>query len=178
MALPVCTIGHSTRPLDEFLGLLDEAGIACLVDVRKLPGSDRFPQFNADRLTASLHQRGIRYARWPALCGRRTAAEVRKLPEDRFWRNASFSRYARWAQGEAFGEALEVLMHEAGQRRCVVMCAEAVWWRCHRRIIADHLLARGIEVVHIMAPGKQVPATLTAGAMMAHGRVMYPAQGE
>lgn len=173
--LPIFTIGHSSRSIDAFLALLAESRLQCLVDVRRSPGSRAFPHFDAAALEASLAQAGIACWRLPALCGRRSAAEVRNLPVDGFWRNASFARYASWAQSEAFGRALDELLERAAGERCALMCAEAVWWRCHRRIIADHLLARGREVRHIMGPGKVVAATLTRGARTSHGTVVYPA---
>ena len=171
----IFTIGHSTRPIEEFLALLEASDVQCVVDVRRLPGSRAFPQYDADTLIKSLKQVNIDHWRLPALCGRRSAGEVRDLPVDHFWTNASFARYASWAQGNAFTEALDALVERARSERCVVMCAEAVWWRCHRRIIADHLLARGCEVQHIMGPGKVVAASLTPGAQVCKGEVLYPA---
>lgn len=168
------TIGHSSRTIDEFLALLADSKVACIVDVRRLPGSRKFPHFDQEELHASLTGVGIDYWRLSALCGRRNAGEVRGLPVDHFWRNASFSRYASWAHSEAFTQALDALQERAESERCALMCAEAVWWRCHRRIIADCLLARGCEVRHIMGAGKANPATLTKGARTLGGRVVYP----
>lgn len=172
---PIFTLGHSNRDSEGFLALLAAARVQCLVDVRRLPGSRALPHFNADGLTASLQAAGMTYWRLPALCGRRSAREVRDLPLDGFWRNASFARYAAWARGEAFADALARLLERAQHERCALMCAEAVWWRCHRRIIADHLLARGCDVRHIMGPNKVMLATLTPGAQLRGGAVVYPA---
>lgn len=154
--------------------LLDESHVACVVDVRRLPGSRAFPQYDADALRESLAQAGIDYVHMTALGGRRG----RSLPADdmrnALWRNASFRHYADYALTPPFAGALQQLEARAEQQRCALMCAEAVWWRCHRRIIADHLLARGHTVCHIMAPGKVVPATLTPGARVENGSVTYP----
>jgi uncharacterized protein (DUF488 family) len=152
-ALPVFTIGHSSRPLEVFLGLLAESRIACVVDVRRLPGSRSFPQYNADALAASLSASGIDYWHVPALCGRRTVGELDGVPPENFWSNASFARYAAHARSATFANGLDELVQRSARQRCALMCSEAVWWRCHRRIIADHLIARGEQVVHIMGPG-------------------------
>lgn len=174
----IFTIGHSNRTVDDFLALLHESDVQCVVDVRRLPGSDTFPHFNADALKASLAAVDIDYWRLPALCGRRSAGEVRNLPVEPFWRNASFARYAAWAHSNAFAQALRALRKHARTQRCVLMCSEAVWWRCHRRIIADHLLADGCDVSHIMDAGKVVSAKLTQGACIREGRVVYSTADE
>lgn len=172
---PIFTIGHSTRPIEEFLTLLQDSRVQCVVDVRRLPGSRAFPQFDADALRDSLAQSNIAYWHLLSLCGRRSAGEVRGLPADDFWTNASFARYAAWARGEEFRQGLDELIERARTERCALMCSEAVWWRCHRRIIADHLLARGCDVFHIMGPGKVVAAELTRGASIVDGEVVYSA---
>jgi uncharacterized protein (DUF488 family) len=172
----VYTIGHSTRTLDAFVGLLGESGIECVVDVRRLPGSRAFPHFNAEPLSAALAAEGIDYWHATVLGGRRRAGEVVDAGADAFWTNASFRRYAAHARSRAFRAALDELQARALEQRCVLMCAEAVWWRCHRRIIADHLLARGCPVLHIMGPGQVDPAALTTGAAIADGEVIYPGQ--
>lgn len=170
----VFTIGHSNRPLAAFLDLLAESDIACVVDVRRLPGSRAFPQYDADALRDSLAAAGIDYVHMTGLGGRRG----RTLPADdtrnAMWRNASFRRYADYALTAPFAEALAEMESRAARERCTLMCAEAVWWRCHRRIITDHLLARGHEVFHIMGPGKVVPATLMPGAHVVDETVTYP----
>ena len=171
---PVFTIGHSSRPLGVFLALLAAARVGCVVDVRRLPGSRTFPQYDADALAQSLAQKNMDYWHLGALCGRRTAGEVQGLPQGDFWRNASFARYAAWARGETFAEGLQLLIERAQATRCAVMCSEAVWWRCHRRIIADHLLARGVDVRHILGPDRTEAAELTRGACIRHRTVVYP----
>ena len=173
-SLQMFTIGHSSRPLAAFLTLLDESNIECVVDVRRLPGSRSFPQYNADALAASLASRGIDYWHLDALCGRRSTGELHGVAPEAFWSNASFARYAAYARSDAFADGLRELMQRARQQRCAVMCSEAVWWRCHRRIIADHLLALGVSVCHIMGPGKVVAATLTRGSQVRNGEIIYP----
>ncbi|MEP6882997.1 MAG: DUF488 domain-containing protein, partial [Dokdonella sp.] len=133
--VPTCifTIGHSTRPIGQFLELLAESRIECVVDVRRLPGSRRFPQYDAEPLEKSLASQDIDYWHLEALCGRRSKAELEGAIADAFWRNASFGRYAAYARSTAFAEGLEALLNRAHEQRCALMCAEAVWWRCHRR---------------------------------------------
>lgn len=172
--LQIFTIGHSSRQLAAFFALLDESKIECVVDVRRLPGSRSFPQYNADELAASLAARSIDYWHLDALCGRRSARELEGAAPEAFWSNASFARYAAYARSDAFAEGMRGLMQRAQRQRCVVMCSEAVWWRCHRRIISDHLLALGVSVCHIMGPGKVVAATLTRGAQVPNAKVIYP----
>lgn len=169
---PIFTIGHSNRPLEDFLALLDESNIARVVDVRSLPGSRAFPQYDAENLCQSLADAGVQYEHMAGLGGRRKGAA--DDTRNALWRNASFRRYADYALTPAFADALQTLEARAASERCAVMCAEAVWWRCHRRIIADHLLARGHVVCHIMGPGKVTPATLTPGAHAENGTVTYP----
>ena len=170
----IFTIGHSNRPLEEFLGLLEESRIECVVDVRRLPGSRACPQYDADALALSLTERAIDYWYLPPLCGRRSKRDLDGMPPETFWTNASFARYAAYARGDAFAEGLQELQVRARDQRCAVMCSEAVWWRCHRRIITDHLLALGVPVLHIMGPGKIDAATLTRGAHIESGEVVYP----
>lgn len=170
------TVGHSTHPLEEFVDLLHGAGVAEVVDVRRLPGSNRFPWFNEDALAQSLPQARIAYRRAEALGGRRNAS--RDVPDDvnALWRNRSFHNYADHALGEVFVEGLDELIRRNDDAGPVaVMCSEAVWWRCHRRIIADHLLARDVPVGHLMPDGRIVPADLTPGAERRDGAVVYPA---
>ncbi len=177
---PTCvfTIGHSTRPIGQFLELLAESRIECVVDVRRLPGSRRFPQYNAEPLEENLATQDIDYWHLEALCGRRSKAELEGAIPDTFWRNASFGRYAAYARSTAFADGLEALLNRAHEQRCALMCAEAVWWRCHRRIIADHLLARGVCVFHIMGQGSVVAAELTRGALLDGDNVIYPVSAE
>ena len=169
------TIGHSTRPLDEFISLLQASSIECVVDVRRLPGSRAYPQYNSDALQKSLADVGIEYWHLTAIAGRRRAKEVQASAESTFWTNSSFRRYAAYAHTQEFHAGLQALEQRAQQQACAVMCAEAVWWRCHRRIISDYLLADGFRVLHIMGAGKVDTATLTKGACIIDGRPVYPA---
>lgn len=174
---PLFTIGHSNRSAEEFLGLLQRHHITLLIDVRKLAGSRSFPHFNADVLADHLSRHDIGYRHMEALTGRRPVN--RDIPDEvnGWWSNRSFHNYADHAITDGFREALEELRGLAAAHRPAVMCSEAVWWRCHRRIIADHLLAAGDEVVHIMGPGDPVAAELSGGAVVRDGRLTYPASG-
>lgn len=170
------TVGHSTHPMDEFLALLHRAGAGLVADVRRLPGSRRYPWFDQDALCASLAAHGIRYRRISGLTGRRPVQ--RDVPDEvnALWRNRSFHNYADHALGQEFADGLhELIEHTDPGHPPVVMCSEAVWWRCHRRIIADHLLARGLRVAHLMPDGRLADAALTPGAVASDGRVRYPA---
>lgn len=175
MTEPILTIGHSNRPLDEFLGLLDEHGIARIVDVRRLPGSARYPWFDHDALAASLDEVGIGYRREEALTGRRGRSHDVPPEINAWWENQSFHNYADHALGEDFSRSLTELVEQTGAQRVAVMCSEAVWWRCHRRIIADHLLARGRRVRHVIGAGHADAAELSDGARVGQdGTVTYP----
>lgn len=177
--LTIHTIGHSTRPLADFIALLQENGIDCVVDVRAFPGSRRHPQFNRESLEAALPAKGLAYVHMRALGGRRKADEALVDSPNTLWRNDSFRRYADHALSEEFREALEALEALAREHRCALMCAEAVWWRCHRRLIADWLLARGHDVRHILNAGKTEAASLTPGARVTDSaQVIYPAGPE
>lgn len=171
----ILTVGHSTHPLDEFLTLLSDAGVGLVADVRRLPGSRRYPWFDADALSGSLADAGIRYERIDALTGRRPVQHDVPDEVDALWRNRSFHNYADYALGPDFACGLDELIRRGEGSRTAVMCSEAVWWRCHRRIIADHLLARGLRVGHLMPDGRLSPAALTPGAVIRGTRVEYPA---
>ena len=148
---PVFTIGHSTRPYAEFVALLQDNAVQCVVDVRKLTGSRRHPQYNADALAAALAQDGIGYQHIAALGGRRGRTLASGVPSPNgFWTNDSFRRYADYAMGEEFAHGLQQLLQLADRQRCALMCAEAVWWRCHRRLVSDLLQHRGWQVLHIV----------------------------
>ena len=173
---PVFTIGHSTRPVAELIGLLQENGIAELVDVRSVPRSRFNPQFNADALGAALAAAGIGYCHLRALGGLRHRKKGLPPSPNTLWRVGSFRNYADYAETAEFREGLDALIALAAERRCAIMCAEAVWWRCHRRIITDYLLAQGIPVLHIMGEGKTDAATPTPGIeCRADGSLLYPA---
>jgi uncharacterized protein (DUF488 family) len=173
---PFFTIGHSNRSLEEFVGLLNETGIELVVDVRKVPMSRTNPQFNRDTLPQSLASSGIRYEHLAALGGLRGKARTVPADVNGFWTNESFHNYADYALSEQFHAGLEHVLDEGRQRRSAIMCSEAVWWRCHRRIIADHLIASGENIFHIMGAGRLEPARLTPGAIVQSGtEVVYPA---
>jgi uncharacterized protein (DUF488 family) len=172
---PVFTVGHSTRTLAEFIELLRSERIDMVVDVRSTPRSRRNPEYNIDRLPGSLADSTIGYQHIAELGGRR--GKARDVPQDTngFWENQSFHNYADFAfSSDSFAAGLARLVGLAAQRRCAIMCAEAVWWRCHRRIIADYLIAQGHTVLHLMAPSQVVAAQLTAGAERMGDRVVYP----
>jgi len=160
------TIGHSTRSLEEFGDLLAENGIALLADVRTIPRSRTNPQFNTDVLPDALAARDISYRHLAELGGLRGKRKDRAESPNNFWENSSFRNYADYAGTEAFREGLKNLRALGHKQTTAIMCAEAVWWRCHRRIIADYLLAAGEEVFHIMGPGKVEPARLTPAAQV------------
>lgn len=166
----VITIGHSTRSLGEFLDLLRVAGVSVLVDVRIAPGSRRHPQFGKDALAAALAAAGIRYVHAPDLGGRR---QGRADSPHVGWRNASFRAYADHMESPAFQEAIASVIATARSQTVALMCAEAVPWRCHRQLIADALVAHGLEVVHVIGPGESRPHALTPFARLEDGRIIY-----
>jgi uncharacterized protein (DUF488 family) len=176
MASAVWTIGHSTRPLDEFLGLLVHYQLEAVADVRRFPASRRHPHYAAASLSASLTGHGIGYRWLPQLGGRRRALEN---SPNTAWRNASFRGYADYIQTDEFAAGLEQLLELSGGARTAIMCAEAVWWRCHRALIADVLRVRGIEVVHILDMAHTTLHPFTSAARIVEGRLTYaPADGE
>jgi uncharacterized protein (DUF488 family) len=171
----IYTIGHSTRPIDELVGMLRENGVDLLVDVRTVPRSRFNPQFNGEALAAPLKAEGIGYVQLRALGGLRHHPKGAPPSPNTLWHNASFRAYADYAMTAAFREGLAELRGLAEQHRPAIMCAEAVWWRCHRRIITDYLLAGGALVRHIKAPGKCEDASLTPGAEpQPDGSILYP----
>ena len=172
----IFTIGHSTRTLPEFVTLLRHVDVTLLVDVRSIPRSRTTPQFNGDTLPDFLAADGIGYRHLSALGGRRHHRKGAPASLNMYWRVAAFRSYADYAETEEFRAGLDTLRALARNDRCAIMCAEAVWWRCHRRIITDYLLAGGTRIEHIMGPGQVVPATLTPGARVtAEGTLGYPA---
>ena len=175
MTAPFFTIGHSTRSLAEFTGLLKESGIDLLVDVRSIPRSRTNPQFNQDTLPDALRTERVAYVHFAALGGRRSKCSPDQPSPNTYWTHPAFRHYADYALGCSFREALEELRVLGHAQRCAIMCSEAVWWRCHRRIVADYLLARGETVLHIMGPHQVRPATLTPQALLQpDGAVIYP----
>lgn len=186
----IWTIGHSTRTIDEFISLLKANEINLLADVRTWPGSKRYPHFNKDALATSLSEQGIRYEHFPELGGKR-----KSKPDSRntAWRNASFRGYADYMETEQFQNGIERLLNIAGQGAeswavaekrydgseavtpcaIAIMCAEAVWWRCHRSLIADCLKARGVEVLHVLGATKVDPHPYTPAARIVNGELSY-----
>ena len=169
-ASPIYTIGHSTRTLDAFLELLRREDIRFLVDVRRFPGSRRHPQFASAALATELRAAGIDYRHMPSLGGRRDADPMSRNVG---WRNASFRGYADHMATREFQDALDELIAIAQRVPATVMCAEAVLWRCHRNLIADALVARGLTVRHIMDAATK-SHTLTSFGRVKNGRVEYP----
>ena len=167
----IWTIGHSTRKIEVFISLLEENGIKLLADVRSLPGSKRYPQFNKETFAESLNAHGIRHEHFPELGGRR-----KSKPDSRntAWRNVSFRGYADYMETKEFHKGVERLLDLARETGPVaIMCAEAVWWRCHRSLIADYLKVRGIEVVHIVDANKIEPHPFTSAAHLIDGALSY-----
>jgi uncharacterized protein (DUF488 family) len=165
----IYTIGHSTRTLDELLDLLRENGITMLVDIRTVPRSRTNPQFNTDLLERELPHEGIAYKHMPDLGGLRRA---KPDSENTVWENASFRGYADYMETERFREAISELLRMAEHEQIAIMCAEAVWWRCHRGMVSDELIARGVTVQHILGPKVQTH-TLRSFAHVDHGHVSY-----
>lgn len=167
----VCTIGHSNRSIEDFIALLLENGVGCLLDIRTVPKSRHNPQFGQDLLPDSLAEAGIAYHQMPGLGGLRRP--LKESPNSG-WRNTSFRGYADYMQTPEFNANVEEVVALAGSTRCALMCAESVPWRCHRSMVADALLVRGIEVEHIINPGKRRPAALTPFARVEGTRILYP----
>jgi uncharacterized protein (DUF488 family) len=168
------TIGHSTRDAEAFAALLHEAGIALVADVRRFAGSRRHPQFSGEAMSRWLPAAGIDYLPLPALGGRRPP---RPDSPNTAWRNAAFRGYADYMATPGYVHARDVLAAVAAERRTAVMCAEALWWQCHRGLIADDFKSRGWEVLHLLAPGRCEPHPYTAAARIVDGRLDYSAPG-
>lgn len=177
MANPFYTIGHGTRPLRDFVDLLRSVDVALLVDVRTVPRSRTNPQYNREVLPQSLQPFGIGYEHIASLGGLRGRARDVPPTLNAFWDNDSFHNYADYAMSAAFSDGVAQLRALGAARRCAVMCAETVWWRCHRRIITDYLLAAGESVFHILGPGHVEEAHMNAAArVQAGGALAYPAE--
>ena len=166
----IWTIGHSTRPIEEFLGLLAGARIKVIADVRSFPGSRKYPQYGKEALAATLAAHSIGYHWLQALGGRRRASPD---SPNTAWRNASFRGYADYMSTTEFECGLTQLLKVANKARTAIMCAEAVWWRCHRSMIADALCVRGIEVVHILDAKHSMVHPMTAPARIVGGDLTY-----
>ena len=167
----IWTIGHSTRALEDFVAALEAHGIKALADVRSLPGSRRYPQFNKEALAQSLSERGIRYEHFPELGGRR---KTKPDSKNTAWRNDSFRGYADYMETEEFRRGVERLV-DLAVTPTAIMCAEAVWWRCHRSLISDFLKTRGFEVIHIFDEKKSEPHPFTSAAQIVNGELSYAA---
>jgi uncharacterized protein (DUF488 family) len=168
----IYTIGHSTRSLDDFIALLNAHAVTHLADVRSVPRSRRHPHFSADALGGSVAAVDVTYRHFPALGGLR---KPHRDSPNTAWRHEGFRGYADYMRTSAFDRALEDLRAwAAGPPRLAIMCAEAVWWRCHRQLIADALVARGVEVRHITSHAVPAAHALTAFARVVDGRVQYP----
>ena len=164
------TIGHSVRPWEEFVGMLTAARIQSLVDVRRFAGSRRNPQFSGETMGAALANEGIDYIPMPDLGGRRAA---RADSPNLAWRNAAFRGYADYMATSPYRAAHERLAELARSQRTAVMCAEAMWWQCHRSLISDDFKAGGWEVIHLMAPGREQEHPYTSAARLVEGRLDY-----
>jgi uncharacterized protein (DUF488 family) len=171
---PFFTIGHSTRPIDEFVSLLAESAVRLVVDVRTVPRSRTNPQYNKDTLPATLAAADVAYVHLAALGGLRGHDASIPAGVNGFWDNASFHNYADYALGTMFAAGLQALRDAGHAQRCAIMCSEAVWWRCHRRIVSDYLLARDEKVFHIMGRGKVVAAELNPAAHHQGEALVYP----
>jgi uncharacterized protein (DUF488 family) len=171
MSATIYTIGHSTRPIGEFIGMLNSFGIETLADVRTIPKSRHNPQFEQRALARALKKSGIEYVYMKALGGLRHA---RRDSPNMGWRNSSFRGYADYMQSEEFEDALNELIALAKKSRTVIMCAEAVPWRCHRSLIADALSVRHIPVEHIMGENKSSKHQLTKFAQVKGKTILYP----
>ncbi len=170
------TIGHSTRSLEELIGILRGWGITRLVDIRTIPRSRTNPQFNIDVLAEALGAARISYVQMASLGGRRGKSKSVGERVNAGWEVPAFRNYADYAKTAAFRAGLRDLLDMASDETCAIMCAEAVWWRCHRRIVTDHVLAHGVPVVHLFSREKGEPASLTPFARVGAGfDVSYPA---
>jgi uncharacterized protein (DUF488 family) len=176
MTLNFFTIGHSTRSTAEFVDLLRASQIELVVDVRHIPRSRTNPQFDRERLPEQLHRFQIGYAHLASLGGLRNRPREIETSPNLFWENLSFRNYADYALTEGFHNGLTALRDLGHERRSAIMCAEAVWWRCHRRIIADYLICAGENVFHILGSDRVDRALLTPGAICRTGGIIsYPA---
>ncbi len=174
---PFYTIGHSTRPIETLVELLQSAEVRLVVDVRTVPRSRAYPQYNWDALAPALAGFDIAYQPLPALGGLRGRQRGVSPDTNAFWENESFRNYADYALGETFASGLRELRRLGEAKRSAIMCAEAVWWRCHRRIIADYLIAAGETVFHILGPNDIEIARMTPAAQpRPRGTLVYPAE--
>ena len=169
-SLTIFTFGHSTRSGEEFVEILKAHGVEVLVDVRTFPGSRRYPQFNRDALRETLAQAGVEYRHEPRLGGRKAP---RADSHNTAWRNPQFRGYADHMETDVFRKGVEELLELARDARVAVMCAEAVWWRCHRSLLADYLKAAGHKVIHILDEKKTEEHPFTSAARIVDGQLSY-----
>ncbi|WKV85855.1 DUF488 domain-containing protein [Pseudomonas sp. B24_DOA] len=174
MSTVIFTIGHSTRPIDVFIQMLKSFDVNAVVDIRTVPRSRTNPQYNLDVLPDLLAESDIQHYQIASLGGLRKKSKTVPDEVNAFWDNRSFHNYADYAFSEEFEEGLNQLLQLSDSRRCAIMCSEAVWWRCHRRIVADYLLSRGVEVLHIMDIGKSTEAILNPSAERTGIKLCYP----
>lgn len=172
--ITVYTVGHSTRTLEQFVELIRGFDVDTVVDIRTVPRSRTNPQYNLDTLPESLAGFGISHYQIPELGGLRKKSSTVPAETNAFWVNRSFHNYADYAISDEFETGLNQLLELSKTRTCAIMCAEAVWWRCHRRIVTDYLLVRDAKVFHIMAEGKADEATLNPAASVHGLKVLYP----
>ena len=171
------TIGHSTRPAGELIDILRASAVTRVVDIRRIPRSRTHPQFGIDVLPETLAGAGLDYVHLAALGGLRGKCKGAVAGANAGWARRSFRNYADYAQTPLFAEGLRDLLELAARQTCAIMCAEAVWWRCHRRIVTDHVLAHHVAVVHLFTRTKQTPASLTPFAVVdGDAGVSYPAR--
>lgn len=175
MTLPFYTIGHSTRSIPEFVELIRCGGVTMVIDIRTIPRSRTNPHYDEQALRAALAAYQIGHSRIAELGGLRSRARGVPPEVNGWWENRSFHNYADHALSDEFRRGLEELVALGRERPVAMMCSEAVWWRCHRRIVADHLLARGERVFHLMWPDRVEPAKLTPAARIGAGKLTYPA---
>lgn len=172
MSAHLFTIGHSTHSLSRFLALLDEHGVRLLADIRRYPGSRKHPQFNQETLPGELERAGIEY-RWFECLGGRRRAKVGGPSENVGLRNESFRNYADYMATVEFQNGAERLLEIAREKPVAYMCAEGLFWQCHRRLVSDYFLMRGEEVLNILPSGEARPHVLTSGAVVRDGRLVY-----
>jgi uncharacterized protein (DUF488 family) len=170
----VLTIGHSNHPLDRFLALLAQHEVEALVDIRRFPGSKKHPHFNRENLAAALQKPGVDY-RWLGALGGRRPKQRNESP-NRGLENEGFRNYADYMLTDEFREGVKTLLEVARRKRTAILCAEGLFWRCHRRLVSDFLVASGVTVQHIMPSGELRPHTLTSGAVIEGERVTYPGE--
>jgi uncharacterized protein (DUF488 family) len=174
MPLSVLTIGHSNHPLERFLALLARQGVEALVDIRRFPGSRKHPHFHRDNLAAALPKSGVEYHWLEALGGRRH--KQREESSNLGLENRGFRNYADYMLTQEFQEGVKKLLKVARRKRSAIMCAEGLFWQCHRRLVSDFLVANGVVVQHILPDGELRPHKLTTGAVVEGGRATYPSE--